>query len=173
MDSEKFMNLSMKEKVKTINKMLEMEDKDHLKNVSKKVGIPYSAFTKIMRNNGDFQFNQTSKRYEKLMSLEEYEQYLQLGNSGIEESDEALNFLVNHLDELKQLLRVNQSQLILDTEVYDPSSKTSNKSFQVNMTIFEQFTEVCSTQFPHLRQRDLISQSLLDFVQKYQKTRHE
>ncbi|MFB6465427.1 hypothetical protein ACE38V_01285 [Cytobacillus sp. Hz8] len=72
MTSEEFMSLSMKDKLKTVNKMLEKEEKDHLKNFSEKVGIPYSDFTKIMMDN-DYQYNQTSKKYEKLMSLEEYE----------------------------------------------------------------------------------------------------
>lgn len=171
MNMEEFMNLSMNEKLKIVNKMLENEEKDHLKNVSERIGIPYPAFTKIMRDNGNFQYNQTSKKYEKLMSLEEYEQYLQLGANGVEKSNDTLNFLEEHLDELKKLLLVHQNQLILDPEVYDPSCKTASKSFQVNLDIFEQFTEVCSTQFPHLRQRDLVSQCLLDFVRRYRKTR--
>ena len=173
MNEEEFMNLSMKEKLRTVNKMLENEEIDHLKNVSEKVGIPYSAFTKIMRDNGNYQYNQTSKRYERLMSLEEYERYLQLGASDEDKSNETLKFLEEHLDELKKILLVHQNQLILDPEVYDPTYKTASKSFQVNVNIFEQFSELCSTQFPHLRQKDLVSQSLLDFVRRFQKTRSD
>ncbi|GIN59924.1 hypothetical protein J8TS2_42430 [Lederbergia ruris] len=173
MNQEEFMSLSMNEKLRTVNQMLEKEEKDHLKNASEKVGIPYSAFTKIMRDNGNYQYNQTSKRYEKLLSLEEYEQYLQVGTNKVEELNETLSFLEEHLDELKKLLVVHQNQLILDPVVYDPSCKTASKSFQVNVSIYDQFTELCSIQFPHLRQKDLVSQCLLDFVRKYQKTRSE
>ncbi|WP_337017270.1 hypothetical protein [Oceanobacillus massiliensis] len=173
MNEDEFMSLSMKEKLKTVNKMLEEEDKDHLKNVSERVGLSYSVFTKTMRDNGNYQYNQTSKKYEKLMSLQEYERYLQFGANDEDKSNETLNFLEEHLDELKNLLVVHQNRLILDPEVYDPSCKTASKSFQVNLDIFDQFTEICSTQFPHLRQRDLVSQSLLDFVRKYQKTHSE
>jgi hypothetical protein len=140
-----------------------------LKNVSEMVGIPYPAFTKMMRDNGNYQYNQTSKQYEKIMSLDEYNQYLQMRKVEVKESNEALAFLEEHLNELKKLLITHQDQLILDSKVYDPSCKTASKSFQVNTTIFEQFTELCSTQFPHLRQRDLVSQCLLDFVRKYKK----
>lgn len=66
MNPDKFMNLPMKEKLNLVNKMLEKEEKDHLKNVSEKIGIPYSAFTKTMRDNGNFQYNQTTKKYENL-----------------------------------------------------------------------------------------------------------
>lgn len=173
MNPEEFMSLSMEDKVKTANKLLETEEKDHLKNVSKVLGIPYPAFTKVMRDNGNYQYNQTSKRYEKLMSLEEYERYLQFGANNGDNSNETLNFLEAHLDELKTLLVVHQNPLILDPVVYDPSCKTTSKTFQVNLDIFDQFTKICSTQFPHLRQRDLVSQSLLDFVRKYQKTRSD
>ena len=171
MNPEKFMSLSMNEKLKTVNKMLEKEEKDHLKIVSEKVGIPYAAFTKIMRDNGNYQYNQTTKKYEKLMSLEEYGQYLQSGANKKEESyeNETLTFLEEHLNQLKELLVINHEHLILDPEIYDPSCKITSKSFQVNMDIYDQFTELCSVQFPHLRQRDIMSQCLLNFVRKYQK----
>jgi len=170
MNTDEFMNLSMNEKLKTINKMLEKEDKDHLKNVSAKIGIRYSIFTKIMRDNGNYQYNQTSKRYEKLMSLDDYEKYLQNSTNTAKNTNETLDFLSEHLEDLKNLLLTNQSQLILDTKVYDTSSKTLNKSLQVNADIYKRFTELCATEFPHLRQKDLVSQCLLDFIQKYQKS---
>lgn len=170
MNPEEFMNLSIEEKLRVVNKMLKNEEKDHLKRVSERVGIPYSAFTKTMRNNGDYQYNQTSKKYEKLISLEEYEKYLHTATKKENESNETLDFIEKHLDELKQLLEVNQNQLILSPEVYDPSCSTTSKSFIVNADVYDQFTKLCSTHYPHLRQRDLVSQSLLDFVRRYQKT---
>lgn len=170
MDTNNFMDLSMNEKLKTVNKMLAKEDKEHLKNVSQRLSIPYSAFTKIMRDNGNYQYNQTSKRYEKLMDLTEYELYIGLKKGHNDSPNNTLHFLEEHLDELKQLLIIHKNQLILDPKVYDLACKTSSKSFQVNMNIYDQFTDLCSTRFPHLRQRDLVSQCLLDFVQKYGKT---
>ncbi len=173
MNPDEFMSLSINERLKTVNKMLEKEEKDHLRNVSKKAGIPYSAFTKIMRESGSYQYNQTSKKYEKLLSLEEYEQYLQLATNKADKTNETLSFLEEHLDELKKLLVIQQVQLILDPEVYDPTCSTVSKSFQVNGNIYNQFTELCSTQFPHLRQKDLVSQCLFDFVKKFQRTHPE
>lgn len=107
------------------------------------------------------------------MSLEEYEKYLQFEGNTEEKADEALKFLKEHLEDLKKLLEINHNQLVLDPKVYEPTSKTASKTLQVNVGIFNQFTELCSTRFPHLRQKDLVSQSLLEFVQKYQKTLSE
>ncbi|AIF45125.1 hypothetical protein [Virgibacillus sp. SK37] len=171
MNTEEFMSLPMNDKVRTVNKMLEKEEKDHLKMVSEKIGIPYSAFTKLMRDNGNYQYNQTTKKYEKLISLEEYEKYLDSVEK-LDESDkpnETLRFLEKHLDELKRLLHDHQGQLIIDPIVYNPSSKTINKSFQVNADIYNQFSKLCTRQFPHLRQRDIISMSLLEFIRSYQR----
>lgn len=169
MNPEEFMNLSIEEKLRVVNKMLKNEEKDHLKRVSERVGIPYSAFTKTMRNNGDYQYNQTSKKYEKLISLEEYEKYLHTATKKENESNETLDFIEKHLDGLKQLLEINPNQLILSPEVYDPSCSTTSKSFIVNADVYDQFTKLCATHYPHLRQRDLVSQSLLDFVRRYEK----
>lgn len=175
MTTEEFMGLSMNDKVRTVNKMLEKEEKDHLKKVSEKIGIPYSAFTKLMRDNGNFQYNQTTKKYEKLMSLEEYEVYIDSVEK-LDKSDkpnETLRFLERHLDELKRLLHDHQDQLIIDPIVYNPSAKTINKSFQVNADIYNRFSELCAAQFPHLRQRDIISMSLLEFTRKYEEAPSE
>ncbi|MER3119180.1 hypothetical protein [Bacillus subtilis] len=114
MNPDKFMNSPIIEKLNLVNKMLEKEEKDHLKNVSEKIGIPYSAFIKIMRDNGNFQYNQTTKKYEKLMGLEEYEKYLQFEDNTEEKADEALKFLKEHLEDLKKLLEIHHNQLILD-----------------------------------------------------------
>lgn len=170
MKTQEFNILPIKEKLEIVNKMLQQESKDHLKNVSLKLDIPYSAFTKIMRDDGNYQFNQTSKTYEKIISLEEYEQLLQSKSNNNKDIDEILTFLSENLNELKELLSCNQYELVLNSKVYDVNSKSTNKSIQVNLEIYNQFTELCSTKFPHLRQKDLISQCLFDFIQKYQKT---
>ncbi|WP_327607869.1 hypothetical protein [Virgibacillus tibetensis] len=64
------------------------------------MGIPYNAFTKEMRQNGEFHYNKSSKRYEKLISLEEYEKYLKLQSSANHDSNEALE-IETHLEEVE------------------------------------------------------------------------
>jgi|SRR5690625_164863 len=173
MTPEKFMNLPMKKKLETVNQLLEKETKDHLKNVSEKLGLPYNTFTKMMRDNGNFHYNQSIKRYEKLMSLEDYEKYLQLQSITNHGSNEALKFVEDHLDDLRSLLGTDEKQLVLDPKVYDLTTKTGNKSLQLNLEIFEAFSRFIATEFPHYRQRDLLSQSLLEFIRKYQKAPSE
>lgn len=167
MNTEEFLKLPMYKKLEVVNKMLEMEEKDHLMNVSKRLGIPYNSFTKLMRDNGNFHYNQSKKQYQKLMSLEEYDSLLRLQSQTKHNYSEALQFVEENLAQLKRLLLEYQEQLIIDPLVYNPDSKTINKSFQVNKEVYEEFANLCSTKFPHLRQRDIVSMCLLDFIKKY------
>lgn len=169
MTSKEFMNLPMHKKLEVTNELLKKQTKDHLKNVSEELGIPYNAFTREMRQNGEFHYNQSSKRYEKLMSLEEYEKYLKLQPSANHDSNETLEFIEAHLEELKSLLDIKEKELILDRKVYDPTSEYANKSLQLNIDVYKEFSEFINAEFPHFRQRDLLSQSLLDFIKNYQK----
>lgn len=169
MNTEDFMGLSMIDKVELVNQMLVKESDFHLKRVAQKLNLSYSTFTKVMRDNASFQFNQTTKSYEKLMTLKEYKEYLG-SRTNKNTQNESIRFLEEHLEEIKTLLDLHANHLVLSPEVYDPSCKTVNKSFQVNVEIYNQFAELCSTKFPHLRQRDLLSQCLLDFLRRYEKT---
>lgn len=167
MDTQKFMSLSMLEKVEVVNKMLGEETENHLKNVAKNLGLSPSTFSKIMRDNSSYQYNQTSKRYDRLLTLDEYKQYLQ-SESNTDKTQESIQFVSNHIDELKQLLQAYSNQLILNPKVYNPNSKTITKTVQVNADIYEEFTNLWATHYPHLRLRDIISQCLLDFTKTYQ-----
>lgn len=103
MTQEEFMNLDDIKRVEISNRILSNETESHLKNIAKKLNFTYNFFTKVMRR-GDFQNNQTNKRYEKLLTLEEYEKYHQVMSSTKHYSNEALTFIEGHLDELKSLL---------------------------------------------------------------------
>lgn len=167
MDTQKFMSLSAIERVELANKMLSEETNDHLKNVASKLGLSESTFSKIMRDNASYQYNKTSKQYDRIMPIEEYKKYLQSG-SDEDKMEETLQFLGEHLEELKQLLHGYTNQLILEPGIYDPNSKTITKTIQVNGDIYQQFSELHSNQFSHLRLRDIFSKCLLDFIKTYQ-----
>ncbi|WP_251553965.1 hypothetical protein [Neobacillus muris] len=167
MDTQDFLKLSSLERVELVNKMLENEQEKHLENVAAKLGLKLSTFSKIMRDNASYQYNQTSKRYDRILTIEEYKRHL---NSGINEnrSEESLQFVTDHLDELKTLLNAHKKELILEPEIYDPNSKTITKTLQMNAAISERFSKLCSSQFPLYRTRDLFSKCMLDFINKYE-----
>lgn len=167
MDTQKFMNLSALERVELANKMLSEETNDHLKNVASKLGLSESTFSKIMRDNASYQFNKTSKQYDRIMPIEEYKKYLQSG-SNENKMEETLQFVAEHLEELKRLLHAHENELILESEIYAPSSKTITRTIQVNESVYQQFSDLYSSRFSHIRLREIYSKCLLDFIKTYQ-----
>ncbi len=167
MDTQKFMNLSAIGRVELANKMLSEETNDHLKNVASKLGLSESTFSKIMRDNASYQFNKTSKQYDRIMPIEEYKKYLHSG-SNENKMEETLQFLGEHLEELKGLLHTHETQLILEPEIYDSSSTTITRTIQVNESVYQQFSDLYSSRFSHIRLREIYSKCLLDFIKTYQ-----
>ncbi|WP_054752574.1 hypothetical protein [Piscibacillus salipiscarius] len=110
---------------------------------------------------GNYQYHQAEKEYYKLLTLEEYKSMMSRTTS---HSDDLIDFLNAHQDELKKLLEYTKTQPIIDPEVYDPKSKTQVKSIQINSDIYERFTTLQSTKFPHFRLNMLFSQCLLEFI---------
>ncbi|MCF2649692.1 hypothetical protein [Niallia circulans] len=167
MDTQKFMSLSALEKVELVNKMLKEEDDFHLKNVASKLGLPESTLSKIIRQNSSYQYNKTSKQYDRIMPIEEYKKYLHSG-SDEDKMEETLQFVAEHLEELKGLLYANETQLILESEIYDSSSTTITRTIQVNEDIYKAFSDLYSSRFSHIRLREIYSKCLLDFIKTYQ-----
>ncbi|WP_440897444.1 hypothetical protein ACS127_05585 [Amphibacillus sp. Q70] len=165
MNTNDFMNLSSEERVNLVNGLLKKEQVNHLQNVAKKLGMTPSTFSKIMRDHDNFQYNQSKKQYYKLMSMEEYQQMAQHVDNAT--YDDSLQFLNDNLDKLKKLLDESSTQLIINPKIYSVDSKTNTKTVQVNAEIYEQFQQLAADKFPHLRLRELFSQSLLDFTEKY------
>ncbi|CAM5734458.1 hypothetical protein SAFG77S_11625 [Streptomyces afghaniensis] len=167
MDTQKFMSLSALEKVELVNKMLKEEEDCHLKNTATKLGLSESTFSKIMRDNASFQYNKTSKQYDRIMPIDEYKKYLQSG-SNENKMEETLQFVAEHLEELKGILHVHENELILEPEIYDSSSTTITRTIQVNEDIYKAFSDLYSSRFSHIRLREIYSKCLLDFIKTYQ-----
>src|SRR5690606_37870869 len=96
----------------------------------------------------------------------EYKKYLQSG-SDEDKMEETLQFLGEHLEELKGLLHANKTQLILEPEIYDSSSTTITRTIQVNEDIYKTFSDLYSSRFSHIRLREIYSKCLLDFIKSY------
>lgn len=165
MDTQRFLDLSPEEKVEVVNDMLLQENDNHLKNVAEKLGMSASSFSKTMRDNDKYQYNQKNKKYFRLLTVEEYKQMAKKPSKHA--YDEALQFLTNHLEDLELLLNQFQTSFQLEPQVYQHDSKTVTKSFQINKDIYDCFIHICQTRLPHLRQKDIISQCLLTFCNRY------
>src|SRR5690625_1305662 len=166
MHTQDFLKLSPEERVDFANNLLQKESSNHLNNVAKKLGLSPSTFSKVMRDNNNYQYIQSKKKYYKLLSIEEYKKVEK--NSKSHSDDELFLFLDENLDELKELLKQSKEQLKIDPKIYSTNAKTITKSIQVNAEIYDQFNELIQKRFPHLRLRELFSQCLVDFINQYE-----
>ena len=164
MDQQRLMKMEPMERVVYVNTLLQKETSNHLKNVAKKLGMSPSTFSKLMRE-GNFQYNQADKLYYKLVPLEEYKE---IKTSSSHTTTDLMDFLSENIDELKELLNYTRTQPIINPVVYSLESETKIKSIQINEEIYQRFTTLQSRKFPHLRLNMLFSQSLLDFIEKYE-----
>ncbi|GAB6473687.1 hypothetical protein FT641_01945 [Bacillus paranthracis] len=160
---EEFFALDVEDRVRLVNKMLEEEDKDALKNVAKRLNVNYSTFTKTMQQ-GNYIYVKRRNQYFKFIDTEETK-----GEVNSIKFEEELQFLREHMDKLKTVLHISESVLILDEEVYAKDIPMVVKSVKVNEKIYSRFVELCEERFNHLKMKDLISQALLDFYMKYNK----
>lgn len=167
MTIQDFHNATPEDKINLVNNLLRKEKVDHLKNVAAKLDLTTSQFSKIMRHSGEYQYNQTTKQYDKLLTIDEYRKIAKVSENGRQNQNQVLSFLTEHFDEIKVLLQTQKEQLSLDPQVYSPDSETIVKSIQLNADIYNQFSELHSQKYPHYRLRDVFSQCLVDFINKY------
>ncbi len=168
LEAREFQEMPLLERAEFTNKLLLEYDEDPLKKAAEAVNMKYSAFCKEMRRGG-FTYSQSRRQYEKTLSLDEYKD-IQTSVPSEGANDEALQFIAKHLNEIKELLNIYDAQLVLDPKVYDPKSKSVTKSLVVNREIYEEFSNLCMTRFPHLRLKDIVSNCLYSFVKQHEKT---
>ncbi|PFR07571.1 hypothetical protein COK10_19870 [Bacillus anthracis] len=159
---EDFLNLSIEERVEFVNNMLAKEEKDALRNVAKRLNINYSTFTKIMQE-GDYIYVKRRNKYFKFIDEEQEEK----NNTDEFEYLKEVNFIREHMNDIKRILNTMQSTLILNEEIYHKDAKVSVKSIKVNEEVYSKFARLCDDKFNHLKIKDIISQALLNFYNTY------
>ncbi|WP_400244947.1 hypothetical protein AB3U99_01140 [Niallia sp. JL1B1071] len=164
MKQEEFQNMDLIERVEYVNGCLSKETEDPLRRVAEKLQLNYSSFCKEMRKGG-YSFNQSRKQYEKTFSIEEYKEIEKHMNKS-EDTGDVVQFIEEHIDELKALLKVHSGQLVLNPIVYDPNIETVTKTVQINSSVYSDFSNLCSKKFGHLRLRDVLSQCIYEFCER-------
>src|SRR5699024_10599940 len=133
-----------------------------LKAVATEIGMKYSRFTKLMQED-DYGYIKRDNQYYK--SIRDDHKMLHNVETDIDE----LAYIKENLSTIKELieLRKDNSDLLLDKRIYHSSSKHVTKNFRISDEIYKQFTRICNEQYPHLKIQDIVSQLLLDFIDKH------
>lgn len=162
MNKDNFFTMPHAKRVQEVNRLLQ---KNELKKVSELVDVPYSTFTKVMRE-GDYFYHQSDRQYYP---------YIRPGKGRIvDDSDgqaDEINFIKENREALIKLLEMYQSNnlLILYESVYNKNAEYVNKSIKMNKEIYEVFSQFCNENYHHLKMQDLIAHALMDFTLKYKK----
>lgn len=164
MKQEDFQTMDLVERAEYVNSLLAKETEDPLRRAAEKLQLNYSTFCKEMRKGG-YSFNQSRKQYEKTFSIEEYKEIEKHMNKN-EDTGDVIQFIEEHIDELKALLTVHSDQLVLNPIVYDPTIETVTKTVQINSKVYSDFSNLCSKKFGHLRLRDVLSQCIYEFCER-------
>ncbi|MBD7937612.1 hypothetical protein H9655_11310 [Cytobacillus sp. Sa5YUA1] len=164
MQQEEFQKMDLIERAEYVNSLLAKEKEEPLRKVAEKLQLNYSSFCKEMRKGG-YSFNQSRKQYEKTFSIEEYKEVEKYINKSGDAND-VVQFIKDHFDELKVLLEVHSSQLVLNPIVYDANIETVTKTVQINSKVYSEFSDLCSKKFGHLRLRDVLSQCIYEFCER-------
>lgn len=83
-------------------------------------------------------------------------------------SNEDLAYLLEHIDILKKLITTYEENVfILHPQIYAKNNSYSIKSIKVNDHIYHQFTEMWEDRFSYLKLQDLLSQCLIEFVERH------
>ncbi|MEC1722831.1 hypothetical protein [Schinkia azotoformans] len=166
MNKDRFFTMDVDKRAEEINKMLVNSD---LKGVAEALGLAYSTFTKSMQT-GDYTYIARENQYFKFIRDKELLGTMKPSDKATTGFQEELTFLKENLETLKSLVStVNESPtLVLDKDIYNTKAKYVNKNLKLNENIYEKFSKLCENQFPHLKIQDLIAESLLEFINKYQ-----
>jgi hypothetical protein len=167
MNKETFFAMTIEERVKTVNKMLQDFS---LSEIAGRIGIPSSSFSKIMRE-GDFLYHQGEKKFFPFIRSEnDREGAMNKQKSNMDE----IAFLSENIDILRKLVQNSNvstdNQLILDERIYGSKATYVNKNLRMNIVIYKEFVKFCNKNFPGFTLQHLCSQALIDFTHKYEKS---
>lgn len=161
LNKEQFYNTEPDARVVIINEMLKNSS---LKEVAKNIGVPESSFSKEMTN-GDYVYIKRDNQYYKFLRDKS------MISQSHQQSQEVICFLEQNIEVLKAIIRNHdniKNMLILDEQVYSQKAKYMNKSIKMNSDVYNKFVTFCKDKYPYLALQDLVAQSLLDFINRYE-----
>lgn len=83
-------------------------------------------------------------------------------------NNEDLTYLLEHIDILKKLITTYEENVfILHPRIYSKDNTYSIKSIKVNDQVYNQFTQMWEDRFSYLKLQDLLSQCIIEFVERH------
>lgn len=158
MKQQEFLKMNEEERVSFINQMLVETNASKLADISMRVGMTPSTFSKKM-SEGDYRYSRSMK------------QYIRKDRNDISMStEEVISFFKENFQSLKEVIergKTNEEEVfVLSPEVIEKGDYTV-KNIRIPKFVNEQFSKLCEDKFSYLRLQDIQAQALWDFVKRF------
>lgn len=164
MNKQHFYEMDVHLRARKINEMLKNSS---LSEVAKKIGIPSSTFSKEMQK-GDYIYIKRENKYFRFIR----DDSIAPSGNFTTQSNEALEFLNEHLDDLKRLIKnYNSDTIQLNPKVYTDSSKVVTRSIRIRENLYKEFQSYCNSHYPYYSIHDLVAHCLVEFTNKKNNTK--
>ncbi|KOP78156.1 hypothetical protein AMS59_13750 [Lysinibacillus sp. FJAT-14745] len=150
-----YRKLSVEDQVNWLNEELQ---KQELKKIAAELGMSTSTLTNGIRAAG-YKFDRAAKQY-VIATL-----------NSINEDKQLMAYLHEHFAELQMLIEMQRFEVNqdvkLDKRIGSMNAKYVAKSIKVQDNIYEEFEELYKTKFHQWKMQDVMTQMMLEFVEKY------
>lgn len=150
-----YRKLSVEDQVNWLNEELQ---KQELKKIAAELGMSTSTLTNGIRAAG-YKFDRAAKQY-VIATL-----------NSINEDKQLMAYLHEHFAELQMLVEMQRFEVNqdvkLDKRIGSMNAKYVAKSIKVQDNIYEEFEELYKTKFHQWKMQDVMTQMMLEFVEKY------
>ena len=160
MNKDQFFSTDPHSRVKKINKLLESQSLDE---VAKSIGIPRSTFSKEMQKE-DYVFIKRDNQFYRFVRDEKTFTQNDVYN---DQTQNIMEFITEHQRDFEELFKMMKGERVdIDPQIYDDSTKVITKSIRIREHVYQNFQSFCQQQWPQFNIQDLISQALIEFMQK-------
>lgn len=150
-----YRKLSVEDQVNWLNEELQ---KQELKKIAAELGMSTSTLTNGIRAAG-YKFDRAAKQY-VIATL-----------NSINGDKQLMAYLHEHFAELQMLVEMQRFEVNqdvkLDKRIGSMNAKYVAKSIKVQDNIYEEFEELYKTKFHQWKMQDVMTQMMLEFVEKY------
>lgn len=161
MNQQEFLKMEEEERVSFVNQMLIETNAAKLADISMKVGMSASTFSKKM-SEGAFVYSRSMKQYVPKYSKDTCDNSVT--------TEEVISFLKAHFQTLKGVIdqrKNNEEQVLVLSQEIIGKGEHVVKNIRIPKHVNDRFAKLCEDKFSYLKLQDIHAQALCDFIVRY------
>lgn len=152
-----FRNLSKTEQLRWINQRLQ-DTGSKVEELAKEIGISSSSLSFLMKESG-CRYSRAKKQYLPI---------IETNNPAKTEQQEFTEYLLTNAEVIRKIIDESSSKrLIFDSSIYQTNNPFTSKTVKIKKDTLDEFQRLLKEQFPQFRTQDVLTQAIIDFINKY------